>query len=155
MPSSASDRFTVDFEYVFFFVKNKKYWFEQQFEPNLCNKKYPQGTFGKNSLSGKEGVKPPLNPLGKNKRCVWKITTKPFKGAHFATFPEDLIEPMIKAGCPKKGVVLDPFMGAGTTALVAINLGRNFLGFELNQEYIKIANKRIMPWMEQQKLGVK
>jgi DNA modification methylase len=78
-----------------------------------------------------------------NKRSVWTITTKPYSEAHFATFPEDLIVDCIKAGCPEGGIVLDPFMGAGTTALVARKLNRNFIGFELNEEYIKIANNRL------------
>jgi site-specific DNA-methyltransferase (cytosine-N4-specific) len=78
-----------------------------------------------------------------NKKSVWTVSTKPFKEAHFATFPEDLISDCIKAGCPENGLVLDPFMGAGTTALVARKLGRNYLGYELNPEYIKIANNRL------------
>jgi DNA modification methylase len=78
-----------------------------------------------------------------NKRSVWTVTTKPFSEAHFATFPEDLIVDCIKAGCPEDGIVLDPFMGAGTTALVASKLNRNFIGFELNADYIEIAKKRL------------
>ncbi|MES3018185.1 MAG: site-specific DNA-methyltransferase [Bacteroidota bacterium] len=78
-----------------------------------------------------------------NKRSVWTVTTKPFKEAHFATFPEDLIVDCIKAGCPENGIVLDPFMGAGTTALVAKKLNRNYIGYELNADYIKIAETRI------------
>lgn len=78
-----------------------------------------------------------------NKKSVWTVTTKPFKGAHFATFPTDLIVDCIKAGCPKGGIVLDPFMGAGTTAVVANKLDRNFIGIELNDDYIKIAQNRI------------
>lgn len=78
-----------------------------------------------------------------NKKSVWTVTTKPFSEAHFATFPEDLIVDCIKAGCPEGGIVLDPFMGAGTTALVASKLNRNYIGFELNSDYIKIANKRL------------
>lgn len=78
-----------------------------------------------------------------NKKSVWTVTTKPFKEAHFAVFPEELIYDCIKAGCPLGGVVLDPFMGSGTTALVSRKLNRNFIGFELNQEYISIANKRL------------
>ncbi len=81
--------------------------------------------------------------LGANKRSVWTVSTKPFAGAHFATFPEDLITPCILAGCPKDGIVLDPFMGAGTTALVSLSHGRKFIGLELNPEYISIANKRL------------
>lgn len=78
-----------------------------------------------------------------NKRSVWTVTTKPFSEAHFATFPEDLIVDCIKAGCPIDGTVLDPFMGAGTTALVARKLNRNFIGFELNPEYIRISENRL------------
>jgi DNA modification methylase len=80
---------------------------------------------------------------GANKRSVWTVPTQPMPEAHFATFPEELITDCIKAGCPIKGTVIDPFMGAGTTALVARKLGRNFIGFELNADYIKIANKRL------------
>lgn len=79
----------------------------------------------------------------RNKRSVWTITTKPFKEAHFATFPTDLIVPMVKAGCPPKGIVLDPFFGSGTTGLVAQNLGRNYIGIELNEKYIEIAEERL------------
>jgi DNA modification methylase len=82
-------------------------------------------------------------PEGRNKRSVWNIPTAPFAEAHFATFPENLIVPMVKAGCPLGGVVLDPFMGAGTAALVAQKLARHYVGIELNPEYIKIAQKRL------------
>lgn len=101
MPSSANDRFTVDFDYVFFFVKSKSYWFEQQFESQIdwrlrdrINGKYKNEGLA-NGLSGE------INPQGRNKRCVWTIPTQPFKEAHFATFPEKLVEPMIKSGCPE------------------------------------------------------
>jgi len=145
MPSSVKDRFTVDFEYVFFFVKNKKYWFERQIEPsepwnsakgfNVEGQRKRQGS---NNTYGKDLVQ-----SGRNKRAVWKITTKPFKSAHFAVFPEELIETPIKAGCPEKGIVLDPFIGSGTVAVVAQKLNRQWVGIELNSEYIKIAEKRI------------
>lgn len=79
----------------------------------------------------------------RNKRDVWTVATKPYAEAHFATFPQDLIVPMIKAGCPDGGVVLDPFMGSGTTAYVARTLGKNYLGIELKSEYIKLANQRL------------
>ena len=78
-----------------------------------------------------------------NKRSVWTVNTIPYSEAHFATFPQKLIVDCIKAGCPENGIVLDPFMGAGTTALVARKLNRNFIGIELNPEYIKIANNRL------------
>ena len=82
------------------------------------------------------------NYLNENKKDVWTVTTKPFKKAHFATFPPKLIEPCILAGCPKGGIVLDPFSGAGTTAFVSAENNRNYIGIELNQDYIDIAEQR-------------
>lgn len=114
-----------------------------------------------NRMSGKvigqtqDGHKGPFSANGKvranlkkgipvrNKRDVWFITLKAFKGAHFATFPKDLIEPCVLAGCPEGGIVLDPFFGAGTTGLVAENLNRNWIGIELNDDYCKMAIERI------------
>ncbi len=84
-----------------------------------------------------------VETIGANKRSVWTVNTYPYSEAHFATFPEDLIVDCIKAGCPEGGIVLDPFSGAGTTALVARKLNRNYLGIELNPEYIKITEKRL------------
>ena len=83
------------------------------------------------------------NPIGRNKRNVWTVNTKGYTGAHFATFPPELIEPCIKAGCPESGVVLDPFAGAGTTGLVADRLGKNAILIELNAEYVELIKKRI------------
>ncbi len=156
MPSSVKDRFTVDFEKVFFFVKNKKYWFETQYENYVENSDM---AYRKKLRCGRKyGVKRPyednqplshsktpaiVNPQGRNKRTVWKVTTKPYKEAHFATYPEDLIEPMIKAGCPEGGIVLDPFFGAGTTGVVTKKQNKNYIGIELNPEYIKLAEDRI------------
>ena len=161
MPQSAKDRFTVDFEYLFFFVKSKKYWFERQFEKHseAFKQKVKYGWKGNyekgrthyevgagakkggfsEAMKGGYG----LNPQGRNKRCVWKIPTQPFPEAHFAVYPEKLCVTPIKAGCPPKGVVLDPFMGSGTTAVVARKLGRNWVGIELNPDYIKIAERRL------------
>jgi hypothetical protein len=82
------------------------------------------------------------HPLGKNPGDYWSIVTKGFPGAHFAVFPEDLIEPIIKSSCPPDGVVLDPFCGSGTTCLVAMKLGRKSIGIDINSDYIKIAQKR-------------
>ena len=79
----------------------------------------------------------------RNKRSVWTVTTKPFKGSHFAVFPPDLIEPCILAGCPADGLVLDPFTGSGTTGVVALKNGRNFVGCELNPQYVEMAKRRI------------
>jgi len=219
MPSSAKDRFTVDFEYVYFFVKSKKYWFEQVFEElnydsfreTKRGKNQPKAKLGDlmsasvNARKSLDGWK--INPNGRNKRAVWTIPTKPFPEAHFAVYPEALIEPMIQAGCPKYvckkcgkarekiyketreyqsknvggksqlngnievgkrfkdrynvihkelgytdcgcnagfegGIVLDPFSGAGTTAVVAKKQGKRYLGIELKKEYIDMANKKI------------
>ena len=79
----------------------------------------------------------------RNKRSVWTVTTKAYKGAHFATYPKDLIEPCVLAGCPVDGTVFDPFTGSGTTAVVAMTHGRNYIGTELNPEYVKLAEARI------------
>ena len=83
------------------------------------------------------------NPAGRNMRTVWSINTQAFKGAHFAAYPEKLVERILLAGCPPGGVVLDPFMGAGTTGVVARNTGRNYIGIELNAEYVELAKKRL------------
>jgi len=158
MPSSAKDRFTVDFEHVFFFTKSKRYYFEQQFEPQSENShprfaenmtEIPSANFDSKEIN-RPGFKNwrqymPIHklPQGRNKRSVWNISTKGFPEAHFATFPEALVEPMIKAGCPEGGIVYDPFMGAGTVAVVAKRLNRHYVGSELKAEYIEMANRRI------------
>ena len=80
---------------------------------------------------------------GRNRRSVWTVTTKPFKEAHFATFPPDLIEPCILAGCPVNGLVLDPFAGAGTTALVSRKNNRRSVSIELNPAYVELSRKRL------------
>jgi DNA modification methylase len=112
MPSSVKDRFSVDFEYVFFFVKSRKYWFEQQYdgyaESTLSDKRDPldaprkeRGYPGQPQHGGHLLCDSKKGP-GRNRRCVWTIPTQPYPESHFATFPEALIEPMIKAGCPKE-----------------------------------------------------
>jgi len=147
MPSSASDRFTVDFEYLFFFTKNKKYYFEQQLEDSKCEWNSSDGFNeegqSKRNIEGRIGKRDDKVQTGRNKRCVWQINTKPFKEAHFAVYPQELIRTPINACCPKGGVVLDPFMGSGTTAIEAITQKKDYVGIELNDEYIKIAQKRI------------
>ena len=163
MPSSAKDRFTVDFEYVFLFSKNKKYYFEQQFEgysdATMERVKYGQkNTYKSDRVTHAHGIirndrSALINKSmeriangtnrGRNRRTVWCINPQPFKDAHFAVFPEKLVEPMIKAGCPSAGAVLDPFVGSGTTALVARKLGRHYVGIDLNEDYVAMANKRL------------
>jgi DNA modification methylase len=266
MPSSAQDRYTIDFEYIYFFSKSQKYYFEQQLEPvKLCsierlnravsNKhKWINGADGQtkhtmnqprpnrntkipaeicemmgspmarykrieksnapHEFEGPDNMVSPFDPeRGRNPRAVWEINIKPFSEAHFAVFPPELPRRCIMAGCPKdickkcgkarervykvekvkcppiggvkksggdnpvysgktehnritgfkytdcgcnagwdKGIVLDPFMGSGTTAIVALKLNRNFVGIELNKEYIRMANARLKPELEKQSL---
>jgi len=223
MPQSVKDRFTMDFEYLFFFTKTPRYFFEQQLDPYT----EPLNRWGGPKTKAGERVKGDQyavqeredrehrpNPKGRNKRSVWTISTRPCQEAHFATFPEELAKTPIKAGCPEficsvcgqprvklfkkiligrdesntkydtknsaagrlaqkrqayramglenppapefigysncgcdaefiPGIVLDPFIGSGTTAVVARNLDRNFIGIELNPEYVAIAERRI------------
>lgn len=150
LPSSVTDRFTVDYEKIFFFVKNSRYQFNQQFEPyadSTFNRyRYPMTSNGKceefQRISGSpKGIKK-INPNGRNMRCVWRISSGHNKEKHYAMYPERLVEVPILAGSPEKGIVLDPFMGAGTTAVVAKRLKRNFIGFDANSEYVDIANGR-------------
>ena len=161
MPASVTDRYTVDFEKMFFFTKNKKYYFKQQFEPitesSLKRAEYGwdgvvvEG-IGRNSpkKTGKMGDRW-VNPKGRNKRTVWSINTASFKDAHFAVYPPDLIEVPIDAGCPEGGVVLDPFFGSGTTAEVAMKQDKNWVGIELNGDYEKISKKRLKPTIKEKK----
>ncbi len=157
LPASVKDRFTVDFERVFFFTKSPKYWFEMQFEPqkqsSLERLKKPWNGNNKRGYPGQSQhhLQNYFNKTdeeiarlpGRNKRSVWKIPTRSFKAAHFATFPPDLINTPIKAGCPENGIVLDPFCGSGTTAVVAAQLGRQFLGLEINPDYVQLARDRL------------
>jgi site-specific DNA-methyltransferase (adenine-specific) len=252
MPSSADDRFSVDYEPIFFFTKSQKYYFEQQYEPYApaSDVRYRQAIHAKRSYNTKEPYRNNTpyagrykrghgtvasrgddpdglvigghSPLGRNKRCVWTIPNQPFADAHFAVYPSELCEIPIKSGCSeyvctrcwkprekifkpteeyskllgksfvdhskdgkefygtkyndrerqrkvqqhdasgkpkyiandytdcgcnsgwKPGVVLDPFFGAGTTAIAASALGRSWIGIELSEEYIQIAKRRLV-----------
>ncbi len=226
MPSSAKDRFTVDFEYIYFFSKRKKYWFEPQYEAHQSDTRTERLVGGTKSnerySEAKEngvstGTRMGNNPLGRNKRTVWTIPTQSFPEAHFATYPEKLVEPMVKSGCPefickkcgkarvkiyekivpgkalkqykgkeynarkgvsetsalrsngpeynkfmaehppafkgytdcgcgagwRPGIIIDIFAGSGTSCLVAAQNRRDWIGIELNQEYIEMAMRRI------------
>ena len=140
-------------------TKNKKYYYDADAVREPCQNETirrmtlgNKGKVGKNKNStgwkqlnhywGSEQSKIDANK-GRNRRNVWTVTTKPFRDAHFATFPPDLIEPCIKAGCPENGIVLDPFAGAGTVGLVCKKLNREAILIELNPDYIEIAKKRI------------
>ena len=150
MPESVQDRCTKAHEYIFLLSKQQKYYYDIDAikekainAGNLSDSfKGKQGSANYQAQSGGEGSDKKIYNL-KNKRSVWTVTPKPYKGAHFAVFPQELIEPCIKAGAPIGGIVLDPFMGSGTTAQVAQNLGRKYLGCELNAEYEILQRQRL------------
>lgn len=221
MPSSAKDRFTVDFENLFFFVKHDTYWFEPQYEKSETAGSVHVGRKGDKGSQIKETVNPTYFDRSyttgalRHKRCVWRIPPQPFPNAHFAVFPEELCETPIKAGCPEfickkcgvarekvyereyletkkvpypnkgeigsmglegraahmtrdgfipnreniikeqgytdcgcgagwhSGIVLDPFCGTGTALVVASKLGRQYIGFDLNPDYVQMATERL------------
>lgn len=143
MPESVTDRCTKAHEYLFLLSKSERYYFDNEAikEPAVyagdnrgARKDSRRGTEC-NSMSGVTGET-------RNRRSVWTVATTPYSGAHFATFPPSLIEPCILAGSRVGDVVLDPFMGSGTTAQVAIKLGRQYLGCELNPAYADLQNDR-------------
>jgi len=149
MPESVQDRCTKAHEYIFLLSKSSKYYYD--FESIKEEGVIPAGTLaakGSAERQNQKGVnaRPPEYKEydgQRNKRSVWTVNTKPYKGSHFATYPPKLIEPCILAGCPKGGVVLDPFMGSGTTAFVALLNDRRYLGCELNPEYEELQKRRI------------
>lgn len=160
MPESVKDRPTKSHEYIFLLSKSPNYYYNHEVikEPAIYGTQDVRGSKG--SFGQPQKAKRKDKPRGsfkgkygneafrairdkRNKRSVWTVSTRPLKEAHFATFPEDLIEPCVLAGAPEDGIVLDPFFGSGTTGLVALKHGRNFLGIELNPEYIKIAENRL------------
>ena len=118
MPESVRDRCTKSHEYMFLFSKNQNYYFDV------------------------DAIKEPT----RRKRSVWNVTKKPYKGAHFAVYPPELIEPCIKAGSEKGDIVLDPFMGSGTTAMVVKSLGRDYIGCELHEDYSNLIEERVLPY---------
>ncbi len=167
LPESVIDRPTRAHEYVFLFSKSERYFYDQEQirEPQTGNAhSRGKGVTQKDLIAGykvrgnrsfhlaTKGVA--RLPNGKNRRSVWGIPTEKYQGSHFATYPEELVEPCILAGCPEGGIVLDPFFGAGTTGLVALKLNRQYLGIELNPEYIKLAEDRLDPWQYQTRLEV-
>jgi DNA modification methylase len=149
MPESVMDRCTKAHEYIFLLTKKPKYYFDSVAikEKGVipAGTKGAKGSAERQSQSG-VNARPPEYKIYdgmRNKRSVWTVTTKPYKGAHFATFPKDLIEPCIKAGSKVNDIVFDPFMGSGTTAQVAKELGRQYLGCELNKDYEILQKQRL------------
>ena len=148
MPESVKDRCTKSHEYIFLLSKSKKYYYDNEAikEPvkqdwgtrNRANGKYHNSGSGLQPHSGLT-----KSYTTKNKRSVWSVTNKPYKHAHFATFPPDLIVPPILAGSKKGDIVLDPFMGSGTTGMVAKEHGRYFIGCELHADYKELIRQRM------------
>jgi len=154
MPSPVKDRLTTAYEHVFLFAKARRYYFDldaiRQPHKDASLKRYKSSLkiYGNKDDGasrndfGRE-MQDAWSPLGKNPGDLWRIPTKPFPAAHFATFPPKLIEPIVKAGCPEKGVVLDPFCGSGTALRVARRLGRRFIGIDMVPEYVEMAHRRV------------
>ena len=150
MPESVQDRCTKAHEYIFLMSKSPKYYYDYEAIKEQSTSKSEGIKFGGNKYGDDDDPKYATKSgnVSKeydkaNKRSVWTVSTKPYAGAHFAVFPEELIQPCILAGAPVGGVVLDPFMGSGTTAQVAQDLGRQYLGCELNLAYKPLQDKRI------------
>ena len=144
MPESVKDRCTKSHEYIFLLTKSAKYFYDADAlrEPADTKPHKMGGTQTSSDRNDGDRQDVVIGDGFRNKRSVWKITTKPYKEAHFAVFPEELPTLCIKAGSSEGDVVLDPFFGSGTTGWVAQRLGRKWIGIELNAEYIKIAEKR-------------
>jgi len=162
MPESVKDRFSKKHEYFFFMVKNENYFFD------LDSVRHKSKTVNKQRNKSKEsyangfisplgkGMRPEQHPNGKNPGSIsdfWDITTKPSKGTnHFASYNSELVDIPISAGCPKEGIVLDPFCGTATTGCRALELGRKFIGFEGSEKFVKMGNKNLLPYLSQSKM---
>ena len=151
MPESVQDRPTRAHEYVFLLSKSEDYFYDiDAVREPFVGKNEHDRTGGKYSAPGqtehssrKNGSRGGYTASGRNRRTVWSINTKSFKGAHFATFPTELPRVCIAAGSAPGDLILDPFAGSGTTCAVAKAMGRRFLGIELNADYAPLFNKRI------------
>jgi site-specific DNA-methyltransferase (cytosine-N4-specific) len=166
MPSSVKDRLANAYEHVFLLAKNQLYYFDldairkthaqpisKEYETWYLSEREQKDWLRHRSSDDREemgwpgkkgsGIKNMPHPKGKNPGDIWRIPTAPFPGAHFATFPPKLIEPIVKVGCPQNGVVLDPFGGSGIVGQVARRLGRRFILIEIKPEYAEMARQRI------------
>ncbi len=158
MPSSVRDRPTRSHEYIFLLSKSSRYFYDadsireqqktkdpKQLTFKRFNVKHSHPIPRQDKVMHRDDRKDTTeNVKGRNKRTVWTIPTKPFKGAHFAVFPPDLVRPCVLAGCPKGGVVLDPFGGNGTVAMVASELGRNSIYIDIKPQYTDMAKERVL-----------
>ena len=150
MPESVTDRCTKAHEYIFLLTKSAKYFYDNE---AVKEKSLHVGVTHRAANKGKAhseeaglDTRPKVDwttPETRNKRSVWTVSTKPYRDAHFATFPPKLIEPCILAGSAADTLVLDPFSGAGTTGVVAVQHGRRYIGIELNPDYLEMSRKRI------------
>ena len=162
MPSSVRNRPTIDHEYVFLFAKSRNYYYDIDSirEPHVTFSPKSRMKGGRNHFGKKNGTPEngknegdsnlhdgrwdqAFHPKGRNRRTVWEIPLSKFRGVHFAVFPERLVELCISAGCSEGGVVLDPFVGSGTVAVVAQKLGRGYIGIDSNSEYCEMARNRL------------
>ena len=156
MPESVEDRCTKAHEYIFLLSKKSHYYYDHEaikeplapssvsrLQQNIDEQVGSARANGGEKTNGNMKAVGDLSSGLKNKRSVWTVNAKGYKGAHFAVYPKELITPCVLAGCPVGGTVFDPFTGSGTTAVVALNNGRNYVGTELNPEYVKIAEDRI------------
>ncbi len=162
MPSSVKNRPTTDHEYVFLFAKDRDYYYDIDAirEPHVTFTPKSRMKGGRNHFGRRNGTPETgknqgngnlhdsrwdqaFHPKGRNRRTVWEIPLSKFREAHFAVFPEKLVEICVTAGCPPGGVVLDPFIGSGTTAVVAQRLGRSYVGIDINEEYCQLAASRL------------
>ena len=165
MPESVTDRFTKKHEYIFFMTKSEKYYFDLDAirdKHKHSNDKRNDGNRHTYNINAKSNTEEMLsatavsfNPKGKNPGSVsdfWDVTTKGSTDQHFASYNTDLIKKPILAGCPEGGLIYDPFMGTGTTAMAALRANRNFVGSEMSTEYIKICEQNIKPYLMQTKM---
>jgi len=145
MPESVTDRPTKAHEYLFLLTKSERYFWDQEAvrEDEQCGRMRGPAKHPCDDTNGNEGLSRRESTGGRNLRTVWSIPTQPYAEAHFATFPEKLVEPCVKAGSGAGDLVLDPFCGSGTVGVVALQLGREFIGIELSEEYCKLAERRI------------
>ena len=161
MPRPIKRRFNIDYEEIFFCVKGEGYYFQTQYEPFAPNHKVKhkvnigQKYQNENLIMKEASVKRYYERLengeikGRLKRAVWEVSTSCNKSFHKAPYPEKLIEPILAACCPEGGLVLDPFMGTGTTAIVALKQGKYYTGIDLDEKAIEYANTQILKYLKQ------
>jgi hypothetical protein len=159
MPESVTDRPTKAHEYLFLLTKSERYAYDADAirEPSVGTD--PRNSRDSRTFAGRTQRNDDLekfgttrglvnqsccHPLGRNKRSVWSVNSEPYTEAHFAVMPTQLVEPCVMAGCPEGGTVIDPFAGSGTVGVVALRHDRNFIGIELNPQYVEMARRRIL-----------